>query len=94
MGKTFRNIVLASTGDFGDKTDKIKNWVEHAGGRFTKEISKDVTHLVASHRAWKKYHPMGKSPCSIAIWVLKVVVVQSSCLELAATASYLPDGGI
>ncbi|KAK4940687.1 hypothetical protein LTR10_019197 [Elasticomyces elasticus] len=60
MGKTFRNIVLASTGDFGDKSDKIKNWVEHAGGRFTKEITKDVTHLVASQRAWKKYHPMVK----------------------------------
>lgn len=62
MGKTFRNIVLASTGDFGDKTDKIKNWVEHAGGTFAKEISKDVTHLVTSHRAWKKYHPTGKLP--------------------------------
>ncbi|KAI1615223.1 hypothetical protein EDD37DRAFT_511690 [Exophiala viscosa] len=60
MGKTFRNIVLASTGDFGDKSDKIKNWVEHAGGRFSKEITKDVTHLVASQRAWKKYHPMVK----------------------------------
>ncbi|KIW13428.1 hypothetical protein PV08_08616 [Exophiala spinifera] len=58
MGKTFRNITVASTGDFGDKTDKIKNWVEHAGGAFVKDITTDVTHLVASKKAWKKYHPM------------------------------------
>jgi hypothetical protein len=67
MGKTFRSVIIASTGDFGDKTDKIKNWVEHAGGTFSKDIDPSVTHLVASKKAWKRYHPMGKSaiyiPC-------------------------------
>ncbi|KAK7885173.1 hypothetical protein LTR67_010664 [Exophiala xenobiotica] len=58
MGKTFRSVILASTGDFGDKTDKIKNWVEHAGGTFSKDINPSVTHLVASKKAWKRYHPM------------------------------------
>ncbi|KAK5364833.1 hypothetical protein LTR20_008769 [Exophiala xenobiotica] len=58
MGKTFRSVIIASTGDFGDKTDKIKNWVEHAGGTFSKDINPSVTHLVASKKAWKRYHPM------------------------------------
>jgi hypothetical protein len=60
MGKTFRSVIIASTGDFGDKTDKIKNWVEHAGGTFSKDINPSVTHLIASKKAWKRYHPMGK----------------------------------
>lgn len=61
MGKTFRNIHLASTNDFEPaKNDKIKGWVEHNGGTFTKEITQDVTHLVASTKAWKRYHPLGK----------------------------------
>ncbi|KAJ9624619.1 hypothetical protein H2204_010801 [Knufia peltigerae] len=58
MGKAFRNITVASTGDFGDKTDKIKNWVEHAGGTFSKDVTPSVTHLVTSKKAWKRYHPM------------------------------------
>ncbi|KIW67950.1 hypothetical protein PV04_03929 [Phialophora macrospora] len=59
MPKKFGRIVLASTGDFpGEKDDKIKGWVEHAGGTFVKELSKDVTHLVCSEKAWKRYYPI------------------------------------
>lgn len=60
MGRTFTRINLASTGDFPpNKNDKIKGWVEHNGGTFSKEIDATVTHLVASPRAWKNYVPMG-----------------------------------
>ncbi|KIW99478.1 uncharacterized protein Z518_11217 [Rhinocladiella mackenziei CBS 650.93] len=52
MGKTFRNVHLASTNDFP------KGWVAHNGGTFAKEIFKDVTHLVASKKAWRRYCPM------------------------------------
>ncbi|EXJ80103.1 hypothetical protein A1O3_08389 [Capronia epimyces CBS 606.96] len=59
MGKTFRNICVVSTNDFPtDKNEKIKGWIEHNGGTFCKEISKDVTHLLASQKAWKRYHPL------------------------------------
>ena len=61
--KKFGSIVLASTGDFlGDKDSKIKGWVEHAGGTFAKELSKDVTHLLCSEKAWKRYYPIGMPP--------------------------------
>ncbi|EXJ93277.1 hypothetical protein A1O1_01669 [Capronia coronata CBS 617.96] len=61
MGRTFRNIHIASTNDFpGEKNDKIKGWIEHNGGTFSKEISKEVTHLIASQKAWKHYHPLVK----------------------------------
>ncbi|EXJ61123.1 hypothetical protein A1O7_05276 [Cladophialophora yegresii CBS 114405] len=59
MPKKFGKIVLASTGDFpGDKDNKVKGWVEHAGGTFVKDLSKDVTHLICSERAWKRYYPI------------------------------------
>ncbi len=66
MGKSFRNIHLCSTNDFpAPQNEKIKGWVEHAGGTFNKEISKDFTHLVASPKAWKRYHPLGRSHFSL-----------------------------
>ncbi|KAL2401648.1 hypothetical protein ABEF93_007687 [Exophiala dermatitidis] len=59
MGKTLRNLCIASTNDFpGDKNDKIKGWIEHNGGIFSKDMSENVTHLLASQKAWKKYHPL------------------------------------
>ncbi|ETI24035.1 hypothetical protein G647_03404 [Cladophialophora carrionii CBS 160.54] len=59
MPKKFGKVVLASTGDLpGDKDSKVKGWVEHAGGTFVKEVSRDVTHLVCSEKAWKRYHPI------------------------------------
>jgi hypothetical protein len=61
MPKTFRKIVLASTGDLpDDKDNKIKGWVEHAGGTFVKNFSKGVTHLICSEKAWKRYYPVGE----------------------------------
>ncbi|KEF51326.1 uncharacterized protein A1O9_12676 [Exophiala aquamarina CBS 119918] len=61
MGRTFARINLASTNDFpAHKNDKIKGWVEHNGGAFSKEITASVTHLVASPRAWKSYVPVVK----------------------------------
>ncbi|KAJ9601958.1 hypothetical protein H2200_013517 [Cladophialophora chaetospira] len=61
MPKRFGNIILASTGDFPKDTDnKIKGWVEHAGGTFARELSKDVTHLLCSEKAWKRYYPIVK----------------------------------
>lgn len=61
MGRTLTRVTLASTSDFSPhKNDKIKGWVEHNGGTFSKEIDVNVTHLVASSRAWKSYAPMGQ----------------------------------
>lgn len=82
MGQTFRNITVASTSDFGDKTDKIKNWVEHAGGTFSKDVTLDVTHLVASKKAWKRYHPLGKSSPSFLDTPLKLPGARSWLLSL------------
>lgn len=60
MPKKFGKITLASTGDFPrDKDNKIKGWVEHAGGTFAKELSRNVTHLLCSDKAWKRYYPIG-----------------------------------
>jgi hypothetical protein len=59
--KTFRHVVLCHTDDFpSNKKDKIKGWVESHGGIFSKRLTPDVTHFVASKLAWKKYPPIGK----------------------------------
>ena len=81
MPKRFGKIILASTGDHPrNKDDKIKGWVEHAGGTFVNLPSKDkdkdglalglahvlknITHLVCSAKAWKAYYPVGAFWCS------------------------------
>ena len=60
MSKTFKNVVLCHTNDFpDDQNNKIKGWVEGNGGKFSKDVTTEVTHLVTSMRAWKRYHPLG-----------------------------------
>ena len=34
--------------------------MENNGGKFARDISSDVTHLVCSTKAWKEYHSIGK----------------------------------
>lgn len=81
VSKKFRKVVLASTGDHAaNKNDKIKNWVEHAGGVFVKDLSKDVTHLVCSQKAWKRYYPIGKFGREKAVcWIDCVLAVCLLC---------------
>ena len=62
MGRTFARIILCSTDDFpSHKNDKVKGWVEHNGGTFSKEMHPKVTHLLASKQAWQTYYPIGTS---------------------------------
>lgn len=61
MGKTFNKIVACSTGDHpGSQNEHIKKWVENNGGRFTKELDDEVTHLICSKQAWQRYHEIGE----------------------------------
>lgn len=61
MGRTFKGIVACSTNDHpGPQNEHIKNWVENNGGKFTKELDNDVTHLVCSKKAWQRYHDIGE----------------------------------
>lgn len=58
--KTFKKVVLCHTDDFGDTTEKIRKWVKYHGGRVEKDITPEVTHLVASVKAWKNGHKIVK----------------------------------
>jgi twin BRCT domain len=60
IGKTFRNVNLAHTDDFGQKNEKIRLWVINSGGTFSKKLNDAVTHLVCSKKAWKDYRDIGK----------------------------------
>lgn len=60
-GRTFKNKVICHTNDFKDKiNENIKKWIESNGGKFSRELTPEVTHLIASKKAWKKYYPIGK----------------------------------
>ena len=61
MKDPFKKVVLAATGDFGkDRSDqKIKQWVERQGGKYTSKIGPEVTHLVASKDHYKRSAKMG-----------------------------------
>ena len=58
--KTFKKVVLCHTGDFGDKNEKIRKWVERHGGRVERDITPEVTHLVTSVKAWENGHKVVK----------------------------------
>lgn len=57
----FKFDVIAVTGDFGPNrtTDKMKSWIQHHAGRFSNEISSNVTHLICSKEHFKKEVAMG-----------------------------------
>lgn len=68
MGKTFRGIHASHTNDFdAKKNDKIKGWIEYNGGTFSREISSNVTHLIASPKAWKNKVPLGETSLKSAL---------------------------
>lgn len=91
MGKTLRNLCIASTNDFpGDKNDKIKGWIEHNGGIFSKDMSANVTHLLASQKAWKRYHPLGE--LSIACFLASSDVVWTNSVVCCPLLFEQADG--
>lgn len=54
MKDPFKKVHLCSVGHFGGNGDKIPQWVRANGGQYSKNISQDVTHLVATKEAFKK----------------------------------------
>lgn len=57
--RVLKQVVLAHTRDV-KHADKYKGWVENNGGRYVTELSIEVTHLVASRKAFENYHDLGK----------------------------------
>ncbi|GKZ26182.1 hypothetical protein AbraIFM66951_010054 [Aspergillus brasiliensis] len=53
MGNTFKNIHASSFGKFDGNTDKIPQWIRANGGQYSKDISKDLTHLITTKEAFK-----------------------------------------
>ncbi|PWY94837.1 hypothetical protein BO94DRAFT_572371 [Aspergillus sclerotioniger CBS 115572] len=53
MGKTFKNIHASSTGKFDGNSDKIPQWIRANGGQYSKEVSEEITHLIATKEAFK-----------------------------------------
>jgi hypothetical protein len=93
MPKHFKHKVIASTGDHDPKVnDKIKGWVEHAGGRFVKEVAKEVTHLICSKTAWKENLDMVKHARQLkSIHVVKLEWLENS-LSFNKGKPYPEDG--
>ena len=59
MPRPFARVHACSTNDHGPDNDKIKGWLEHAGGTYTTSIMPNTTHLICSKSAWKRYTPLG-----------------------------------
>lgn len=60
MKKLLKTTVIANT-PCCENADKIRGWVESNGGKYTTEISANVTHLLTSKKAWAEYTPIGTS---------------------------------
>ena len=59
----FKNFTIAVTGDFGEQRgiEKMRQWIQFAGGIFVHEMSSKVTHLVCSKDNFKKRVNLGMS---------------------------------
>ncbi|SPB52565.1 unnamed protein product [Aspergillus niger] len=53
MGKTFKSIYASSFGKFDGNSDKIPQWIRANGGQYSKDISKEITHLITTKEAFK-----------------------------------------
>ncbi|BCR97159.1 BRCT domain protein [Aspergillus luchuensis] len=53
MGKTFKNIHASSFGKFDGLSDKIPQWIRANGGQYSKDISKNLTHMITTKEAFK-----------------------------------------
>ncbi|KAL4786348.1 hypothetical protein BJX76DRAFT_355253 [Aspergillus varians] len=57
MAKTFRKIHASSFGNFGSNTSKIPQWITANGGTYSKNISNEVTHLIATKESFEQNGP-------------------------------------
>lgn len=73
MKPIFRGLTIAVVGDLGGNpswTDtNITRWVELRKGRFVREMSDDVTHVLCSKEEFKRMGPMGASQSNISLRV-------------------------
>ena len=61
MGKTFQKIHGCSVGNFESNGDKIPQWIRANGGKYSKDINNEVTHLITTKEAYKRNVPIGES---------------------------------
>ena len=63
MKDPMQRFTIAATGDFGHQRthDKMRQWVEKNGGKWSKDVTEHVTHLVCSKEHFKKKTLMGLS---------------------------------
>lgn len=61
MGKTFQKIHGCSVGNFEGNTEKIPQWIKANGGQYSKDVTDQVTHLIATKQAYKKNVDAGNS---------------------------------
>ncbi|GCB22750.1 hypothetical protein AAWM_05635 [Aspergillus awamori] len=59
MGKTFKSIYASSFGKFDGNSDKIPQWIRANGGQYSKDISKEITHLITTKEAFKDHAEAG-----------------------------------
>lgn len=54
-------FTIVITGDFGKERtyEKMKQWTEANGGKFVRDLSRTVTHLVCSKEHFKGMAPLG-----------------------------------
>ena len=83
MGKTFGKVKVCLSGDFGPKAEKVRQWVEANGGRLSKHVDTDVTHLITTKDAFRK--PTGEGivnalskTCRITFNITKTLTVREA----------------
>jgi NAD-dependent DNA ligase len=60
MAKGFENINACSVGNFEENTTRIPKWIVNNGGQYSKQVSKETTHLIVTEEAFAKNVTAGK----------------------------------
>ena len=73
--------MIAATGDFGQARthEKLKQWTEHDGGKFVREISKQTTHLICSKEYYRGMAPFGNELSPSMVGFLTRLICVSGC---------------
>lgn len=58
MPRTFARVHVCSTNDHPSDNDKVKTWIENAGGTYTTQLTSQTTHLLCSKNAWNRRTPL------------------------------------
>jgi hypothetical protein len=78
---TLKNLVIAVTGTLEYDSTQIKKWIEHNGGRYSPDVRRGITHLIAGKDAWKQASNAVQAANKLGVSVVTYEWLEDSLLK-------------